>query len=382
MRNCIWDNPSRAARFLRPSFAGPSGFVKRQFPALVAMLAAAMLLAPAALRAQAKPILAIDDDCQAFAIGPDNQIAYAVPKIKRIKKQMIERDEIWIATIDGKRRRIVDPDKFMPAPPPSTYIVNSLAWSPDGHKLALSMTTMEAASILEDQPLTGTKSIALLDDDGREIKVAGSKTRFIENASNATWLADGETVVYLTAGSPYQITSVKPAEGQAKALFEGHSFEAITWDAKRNQAFVVGQNLSVRSREVLAQLDLVHETVREITKVDMYQGQLSLSPSGNKIAFFVDGDALQVVDLANPTKIVKVRAGMGRFEWGHDETHVLLKRGPDDASRELVWVGLYDGTFSAALHGLEYHDFRITPDGEYVAVTEPGSQVLKVFPAQ
>ena len=217
---------------------------------------------------------------------------------------------------------------------------------------------MEAVSILEDQPVTGVKAIALLDDDGREIKVAGSKTRFIENASNATWLADGETVVYFTPGSPYQISSVRPSDGKTKALFEGHSFEAVTWDAKKNSAFVIGENLSVRARGVLAQLDLVHETVREITQVPLYQGQLSLSPSGNKVAFFVDGDAIQVVDLANPAKIVKVRAGMGRFEWGRDETHVLLKRGPDEASRELVWVGLYDGTFAPALHGLEYHDFR------------------------
>jgi dipeptidyl aminopeptidase/acylaminoacyl peptidase len=353
-----------------------------QFPALLSLSVAAIIISPGVLRAQEKPLLIINDDCKTFAIGPGNLIAYAVPKMKRIKKQVIERDEIWIAELDGKRRRIVDPDKFMPTPPPSTYIVNSLAWSPDGHKLAVSMTTMEAASILEDQPATGVKAVALLDDDGREIKVAGSKTRFIEGASNATWLADGETVVYMTPGSPYQISSVRPSDGKTKSLFEGHSFEAVSWDAKNNSAFVIGQNLSVRAREVLARLDLVRETVQEITKVDMYQGQLSISPSGNKVAFFVDGDAIQVVDVANPTKVIKIRAGMGHFEWSHDEMHVLLKRGPDEASRELVWVGLYDGTFAPALQGLEYHDFRVTPDGEYVAVTEPGSEIMKVYPAR
>ncbi len=138
----------------------------------------------------------------------------------------------------------------------------------------------------------------------------------------------------------------------------------------------------MRARGVLAQLDLVHETVREITPVPLYQGQLSLSPSGKKVAFFIDGDAIQAVELANPAKVVKVRVGMGRFEWSRDEMHVLLKRGPDDASRELVWVGLYDGTFAPALQGLEYHDFHVTPDGAYVAVTQPGSQIMKVFAAQ
>lgn len=367
----IFRKPSRARRTSR-----------RQFPAVIAFLTVAFLFAPFALPAQDKPILAIDDDCQTFAIGPGNVIAYAVPKMKHVKKQTIERDEIWIATLDGKRKRIVDPDKFMPSPPPSTYVVNSLAWSPDGHRLAVSMTTMEAVSDLDDEPVTGVKAVALLDDEGHEIKVAGSKTRFIEKASNATWLADGETVVYLTAGSPFQISTVRPSDGQTKTLFEGHSFDAVVWDAPRSQAFVIGQNLSVRAREVLAQLDLLHETVREIARVDTYQGELSISPSGSKAGFFVDGDAIQVVEIANPTKVIKVRAGMGRFEWSRDELHVLLKRGPDDASRELVWVGLDDGTFAPALHGLEYHDFRITPDGEYVVVTEPGSQILKVFPAQ
>ena len=355
-----------------------------QLPALASLLVAATIVASPALRAQEKPILTINDDCKVFAIGPGNVIAYAVPKIKRIKKQTIERDEIWIAQLDGKRKRIVDPDKFMPSPPPSTYIVNSLAWSPDGHRLAVSMTTMEAASVLEDQPVTGVKAIALLDDDGHEIKVAGSKTRFIENASNATWLADGETVVYLTPGSPYQISSARPSDGKTKTLFEGHSFEAVAWDAKTNSAFVVGENLSVRAKGVLARLDLVHETVREITQVPLYQGQLSLSPSGNKVAFFsLMATRFKSWDLASPDKSSEsTRVGMGRFEWGHDELHVLLKRGPDEASRELVWVGLYDGSFTAALHGLEYHDFRVTPDGAYVAVTEPGSEMLKVFPSR
>ena len=61
---------------------------------------------------------------------------------------------------------------------------------------------------------------------------------------------------------------------------------------------------------------------------------------------------------------------------------MLLKRGPADKSGELIWVGLYDGTFVPALHGLEYHDFQISPNGESIAVTQPGKEVLRVYPLQ
>ena len=328
-----------------------------------------------------KPLLQIDEQCQVFSIGTDGRIAYAVPKIKRIKKTQFERDEIWVARMDGKRTRIVDPDKFMPVPPPSTYIVDSLVWSPDGKRLAVSMTTMAPTEELADQSPSGAKVVALFDDEGREIKVNGSKTRFIENAAQGTWLADDATVVYLTPGSPSLISRVRPADGQSKSLFEGHSFQAVAWDALRNQAYVIGQNLSLRSKNVLAQLDLLKETVREITPVDTYEGQLNLSPTGTKIGFFTNGDSIEVVDLGNPAKPLRLRTGIGRYDWSRDERRILLKRGPDNQSNDMVWVGLYDGTFAAALRGLEYKNFQITPDGENVAVTEPGSQILKIYPA-
>ena len=154
------------------------------------------------------------------------------------------------------------------------------------------------------------------------------------------------------------------------------------WDAARNQAFVLSQNLNVQNRQAIFQLDLTHEGVREISRVDMYAGGLSLSPSGKKIAFFADGDAIEVRDLANAGKPIDVRAGMGVFGWSRDERRVLLKRGPPEKSGELIWVGLYDGSFVPALHGLEYHAFAIAPDGASIAVTEPGREVLRVFSLQ
>ena len=88
--------------------------------------------------------MVIDDDCQAFDISTNNEIVFAVPKLKRIKKLIIERDEIDVATGPGKGKRIVDVDKFMPEQlPGGGYVVNTLAWGPDGKHIAASITLQE-----------------------------------------------------------------------------------------------------------------------------------------------------------------------------------------------------------------------------------------------
>ena len=107
---------------------------------------AILLFSVLPLLAQDAPKFTIDDDCQAFDIAPDNSIVYAVTHIKGVKRLVIERDEISIATGPGKIKHIVDPDKFMPIPPPAGYTVNSLAWSPDGQKIAVDMTLQQAAA--------------------------------------------------------------------------------------------------------------------------------------------------------------------------------------------------------------------------------------------
>jgi hypothetical protein len=360
------------------------------FAGLLVCVAMAAAFVPAPLFAQLKPTMTIDEDCQAFAISQDNRIVYAVPHIKRMKKAVIERDDVFIADLEGHTKKIVDVEKFMPAVNPSTYIINSLAWAPDGRHITMNMTTMPAEARKLDQddsngstgPSGGGKAIALLDDAGQEIKVTGSKTRFIENVSNGTWLADGVDVVYTIGGGPYQIGRVNPSDGKSTVLFAGHNFDTVVWDAKRNQAYAVGGDLSAIGKTVIVQLDLIHETVNEVARLDSYRGALSVSPSGKRVGFFEDGDTIQVVDLANPKKPLRAQAGYGRFGWSRDERRVLLKRGPDDKSNDLVWVGLADDSFTPILHDLEYRDFAITPDGHSIIVSEPGKRSLKLFPLE
>ena len=128
------------------------------------------------------------------------------------------------------------------------------------------------------------------------------------------------------------------------------------------------------------QLDLVHEGVHEITRLPNFQGQLTVSASGKKVGYFIDGDTIEVRDLVSPAKFVRVRTGPGKFEFGHDDRRILLKRGPVDKSGSLVWVGLTDNSFVPILHGLEFHDFEITPDGNTVIVMDPGKGILKIYP--
>lgn len=348
------------------------------------------LARPAVLLAQDAPKWVIDDDCQAFDIAPDNSIVYAVTHIKGVKRLVIERDDVWVASGPGRTRKIIEANTFMPMPPPEGFRVDSLAWSPDGQRIAMNITLQEPppdwnasqkkkGDLEEDEnapPLAGVgggRVLVLLDADGHEIKVAGSKTRFIEGAAKGTWLADGKSVVYLTGGPPYTMYRVNPADGQTTPLYAGHTFGEVVWDARKNRAFAVTDNLSITRHLAIVQLDLLREGIREISDIDNYQGGLSLSPSGSKIGYFEDGDTIDVLDTLHPGRPIRVRAGFGRFGWSRDERKVLLKRGTENRSNILLWVGLYDDSFASILHDLQFHDFQIAPDGQTIAVTIPGN---------
>jgi hypothetical protein len=354
-------------------------------------------------RAQDQLVATISVDASTFAISQNGRIVYAVPHLKGIKKTIIERDEISIADFRGHGKPIVEPDRFMPIPPPVSYVVKKLAWSPDGRRIAASMMVypvkLEPERETEKQlerrerreqkeaenapkfslPPNGTEVVALFDEDGHEIRVAGSKTRFIEEASDGAWLADGQTAVYLTGIGPYKIARVTPSDGKTNILFGGAPFDHIVWDAARNQAFAIGRSLSISGRIELVQLDLIHETVRPIARVPEFQSELTVSASGQQIGYYVDGDTIEIHDLANPLTPIRLRVGPGKFQFGPDGQRILLKRGSLGDSGDLIWVGLHDNSWVPILHDLEFHEFELAPDGSAVVVMEPGKGVLKIY---
>lgn len=391
--------PRLANRIARRAFRG---FLARHYTIFPVL--AALLFVPAVL-AQNTPKAVIDQDCSAFALSPQNDIVYSVPHLKFIQKYILERDDVFVATANGKFNRIVDSDKFIPAPPVEGYTVRSFAWSPDGKRIAMNMTLQPLPPRLEqaieekhqkhkkkrddsddDDDYTppsnsapGGNAVALFDSDGRLIQISGAKSQFIDHATNATWLADDQTVAY-TDGA--QLMSVRPSDGTTTKLFEGHSFQAIAWDPARNRAFAVGEDITVQGGLYLVALDLLKQTVTPIAALASYQSSLTVSPSGARVGFFANGDTIEVINVSDPSKPLRVNAGLGFFQFDHDEEHILLKRGKLEESNDLVWVGLEDDSFVPALHDLEYHAFQIAPDGYSLAVTEPGKRILKIFPLE
>ncbi len=95
--------------------------------------------------AQEKPKFVIEEDCSHFSVAPDNKIVFVVQRQKRMKKIVIQRDDIWVASPNGSKRRIVEGEKFMPAPPPLSFQVDSISWSPDSRLLAADITFQKAA---------------------------------------------------------------------------------------------------------------------------------------------------------------------------------------------------------------------------------------------
>ena len=131
---------------------------------LLSFFVALILLIPMVGLAEIKQIAVFDQDVQAFAISQDNHVVYAVERMKRIKKLIVEHDDFWVGEMDGKKKKIIDGDKFTPVPstpdeepsdpgdskhPPlphqHSYQVDTLTWSPDGKRIVVKMDTSELA---------------------------------------------------------------------------------------------------------------------------------------------------------------------------------------------------------------------------------------------
>lgn len=191
--------------------------------------------------AQDNPVFKIDESVTRFAFSGGGRIVYSVRHVFSEKKIQLQRDDIWIAERDGKKRRILQGEKFIRGTMPFSYTVRSLCWSPDGTKIAAELAT--SMMINNDGDTREGVATLLLDDSGREIQVAGGDS-VIDGASNAAWLPDGTTLVDLTelqkpAAAPartrdqetpqpiaplersFSVTRTNIVTGKSDALFSG-----------------------------------------------------------------------------------------------------------------------------------------------------------------
>ncbi|MFZ0212353.1 MAG: hypothetical protein WAL55_06560 [Candidatus Acidiferrales bacterium] len=350
---------------------------------IVYSLAALFLfLAAAPSRAQDKPFASIDLDCRAFAISVDGTVACAAFHKLRFQKYDIERDDIWTVTLNGKRKRIVDGEKLVKAETPFSYMVRRLAFSPDGQKLTIQMTT---AQVVDTQGTTHEGELVdLMTDEGKEIPVAGTGTSVIEDGKQADWLADGDTVAYLVSSDEsdllYHIGTVHPSKGAGDIILKDHFFTAVAWDAAHNSAIAVERDQQFTGAIKLSRIDLLHATDQTLATIPGYLGQLTLSPAADKVAYFSDGDTLEIRSLANPQNATTVHCAYGTIAWDPDERRILLKRGPEKESGDIVWLSIPEGNLAPILYDNLYRAFAISAATHTIAVGQPGTDHVLIFP--
>ena len=342
-----------------------------------------------------KPLSNINEDITAFAFAPDGRIAYSVHRNFKTKEYDLEHDDVWLQDVNGKRRRLLEGQKFNRGNQLFSYIVDSLRWSPNGRMILVELFT---TTVLDDSGKTqDSVQTLLLEDNGKEIRINKGDSLILD-AANATWLPDNATVVYLAeAVKPRQLFSMKytrPATGSFPSFYEGRTFRDVAWLPAANSAIAVEQNHAITGPPRLQRLDLVSDDDKELATLDGYEGGLSVSPSGKKVAYFIDKEILEVRDLTSLNRLARVRIGLGVFRWSPDEARLLLKRSIEKKSGDLVWIDLPPLAAVSAgqaipvsqpqafpvLHGLSFRDFAISPDGHLLAVVAPGKHNLLVFP--
>jgi hypothetical protein len=366
----------------------------RRLCSLICALAACCSLP---VRAQDSPLQTIDEEITAFAYAPDGRIVYSVRHILKTKLYDLQRDDIWLQDAGGKRRRFLQGEKLVHGNAPFSYSVDSFRWSPDSRMILAQLDTI---FVVDDSGNTRDAKMALLfDDAGKQIRIADSK-EFLFDATAAGWLADNATIAYLAeAVKPhllYGIVSLRFAAGRGGSVFAGRTFVDADWIPKSSTAIAVERDRSFSGPPRLQRLDLVKEIDTELATLDGYSGGISVSPSGAKVAYYLDHEVLEIRDLAAPSRIARVRVGLGAFQWSPDEKRILLKRAPGKKSGDLVWIDIpafVDETavkkseipvdqpaLTPILHGLTFRDLQISPDGRFLAVVQTGKRNLLVFP--
>ncbi len=387
--------PSEARDLLFPNHEAkfPLSRLLHQLLCLLTLL----YLLPPPTRAQNldKPLVNVDEEVTAFAYAPDGRIAFSVRRMYKSKKYDYQRDDIFLLETNGKRRRLFTGEKFTLGDKPFTYLVESFSWSPNGRIVAVQLFTITVDP--DDGHTDEARALLLLDDSGHEIR-PGGKEPLVMNAENPLWLRDNSTLVYMTEEvAPRALFSMhylNISTGPAGKAFEGRTFVDAARLSGSNSAVAIERNRSLDGPPRLQRLELLSQDTQEIATLDSYAGGLSLSPSGTKVAYYLDNEVLEIRDLSNPKKIARVRTGLGILQWSGDETRIYLKRTLEKKSADLAEFPIpplvaYSGRQSVPiseptprmlLHGLTVREFGLSQDGRFLAIVLPGRRNLQIFP--
>jgi hypothetical protein len=341
-----------------------------------------------------KPLQSIDEEITAFAFAPDGRIAYAVYRKLKTKQYDLEHDDIWIQDPGGKRRRLLEGQKYIRGTQPFSYMVDSFRWSPNGRIL---LVQLFVTTVDDSGNAVNSVQTLLFDDSGREVRIAKGDS-FIRDAANAAFLPDNNTIAYLAEGvKPLPLFSLKCTRLSTGALpspHEGRTFRDVAWLPGMNFALAVEQDRAMSGPPRLQSLDVLSDSDKELATLDGYEGGLTVSPIGTKVAYFIDREVLEIRSVSNPTRLARVRVGLGIFRWTPDESRIFLKRALEKKSGDIVWFNVSPVAASSpgqeipvsqpqpvpVFHGISFREFAISPDGRLLAVVVPGKRNLLIFP--
>ena len=88
-----------------------------------------------------KPLQNIDEDISAFAFAPDGRIVFSIRRHFHTKEYDLERDDIWLQEAGGKRKRLLQGEKFLRGTGPFRYMIDSFRWSPNGRLILAQLLT-------------------------------------------------------------------------------------------------------------------------------------------------------------------------------------------------------------------------------------------------
>ena len=340
-----------------------------------------------------KPVMNVDEEVTAFAYAPDGRIIFSVRRMFKTKKYDLQRDDIWLLETNGKRKRMLEGQKFTHGDKPFTYQVESFTWSPNGHLVAIQLFTTTVDP--EDDQREDSRALLLLDDNGREVHPAG-KDALVMDAENAMWLRDNGTLVCLKPEIERELFSMQylyMSSGPSAKAFEGRTFMAAVRIPGSNSAIAIERDRNMDGPPRLQKLELLAQEDKELATLDALAGGLSISPAGTKAAYFLDREVLEIRDLEDPRNVARVRVGLGVLGWSADETRIYLKRTVEKKSADLVSFAVprlvvYGKNQTAPvlepepaqlLHGLAVREYGLSPDGRFLAVVLPGKRNLQVF---
>jgi len=384
-----------AGRFLR----GAPGLLGR-FPArglglvFISIFLPVLFSIPTQAQNLDNPLRSIDDEITSFSFGPNDAIAFSVYHKLKTKLYDLEHDDIWIEEQHGKRRRLLEGQKYTRDNRLFSYLVDSMRWSPNGRYLLVQLMT----TTVQDDSGNATTSVQtlLFDDSGHELRI-DKGDNFILDSSNAAFLPDNNTIAYLSQAAPtlplFSIKTTRLSSGSVPSPYEGRTFRDVAWLPGMNFAVAVEQDHSMSGPPRLQYLDVLNDSAKELATLEGYEGGLTVSPDRTKAAYFIDREVLEIRSLSKPDQLARVRVGFGVYRWTPDESRIFLKRSPEKKSGDLVWfpvpplvvvspnkeIPVSQPTPVPVLHGLSFREFSVSPDGRLLGVVVPGKRNLLVF---